>query len=57
VGNANIDDVLKSWEGLGYYSRARNFHFACKKLVDENKGAFPRDPEEFLKCKGVGPYI
>ena len=57
MGNANIDDVLKSWEGLGYYSRARNFHFACKKLVDENKGAFPRDPEEFLKCKGVGPYI
>ena len=56
VAKASQEEVLKQWEGLGYYSRARNFHESCKTLHDNNQ-EIPSNPEEFLKCKGVGPYI
>lgn len=56
VANATQDEILKSWEGLGYYSRARNFHEACKQVVSEFNGTVPTDKEQFLKLKGVGSY-
>lgn len=53
---APLDDVLKQWEGLGYYSRARNLHKAAR-LIDENyRGRFPRAYVEILALPGVGPY-
>jgi len=56
VANASQDEVLKYWEGLGYYSRARNFHQSCKMLVEENKD-IPQGVSEFMELKGVGEYI
>jgi len=50
------DDILKAWEGLGYYSRARNLHHTAQHLVEHHKGAFPRTYRELLKLKGIGPY-
>jgi A/G-specific adenine glycosylase len=50
-------EVLKLWEGLGYYSRVRNFHRAAKEVVDHRGGIIPTDPETFAKLPGVGPYI
>ena len=57
VANASEDEVLKAWEGLGYYARARNFHKACITICDQFNGIIPREPEEFLKLKGVGDYM
>ena len=53
---AEEDEVLRLWEGLGYYSRARNLHFSAKYIHNELNGVFPRTYEEILKLKGVGPY-
>lgn len=53
---ADIDDVLKLWEGLGYYSRARNLHFAAKQVCNEYAGEFPTSSTELLKLKGIGKY-
>ncbi len=50
------DEVLKLWEGLGYYSRARNLHATAKTIVSEYQGQFPSTYEEILTLKGVGPY-
>ena len=50
------DELMKMWEGLGYYSRARNLHAAAKVIHHELGGAFPRTYEDILKLKGVGPY-
>ncbi len=49
-------NVLKLWEGLGYYSRARNLHFAARQIVNDHNGHFPRTCHELLKLKGIGPY-
>jgi len=49
-------DVLNAWEGLGYYSRARNFHKAAKIVVEKHNGGLPRDLEELGKLPGVGRY-
>ena len=57
VAEAPEDDVLKMWEGLGYYSRARNFQASCKILKERGVNQVPNDYDEFLKLKGVGPYI
>ena len=57
VANATQEQILKQWEGLGYYSRARNFHKSCKNIVDNMSGIIPSNPEEFSKLPGVGPYI
>lgn len=56
LADAALQDVLKLWEGLGYYSRARNLHKAVNQLVAENRFNVPDTPEEFLKLSGVGPY-
>ena len=47
--------VMRTWEGLGYYSRARNLHRAAKKIID-NGGRFPRTLDEIRELPGVGPY-
>lgn len=48
--------LLKAWEGLGYYSRARNLKKAAQQVVDEYGGAFPSEPGEIIKLQGIGPY-
>lgn len=50
------DEVLKLWEGLGYYSRARNLHTAARKVVNEHAGRVPDTEEAIRKLPGVGPY-
>jgi len=49
---ATEDEVMKMWQGLGYYSRARNLHAAAKSI----SGSFPKTYDEVIKLKGVGPY-
>lgn len=56
LSNAQEDEVLKYWEGLGYYSRARNFHTAIQDVHHNFDGEVPNHPETFGKLKGVGPY-
>ena len=53
---ARENEVLKLWQGLGYYSRARNLHFAAKTIINEYHGEFPATYEEILKLKGIGNY-
>lgn len=53
---ATEEDVLKSWEGLGYYSRARNLHTAAKDVVTRFDGKVPDNPKSLGALKGVGPY-
>jgi len=50
------EDVLKHWEGLGYYSRARNLQSAAREVVEKYGGVVPRDKKEVSGLKGVGPY-
>ena len=50
------DEIMKLWEGLGYYSRARNLHAAAKYVAEELGGQFPDTYEGILQLKGVGPY-
>ncbi|WP_367393117.1 A/G-specific adenine glycosylase [Lewinella sp. LCG006] len=50
------DEVMKMWEGLGYYSRARNLHAAAKYIHTTFNGEFPSDYENIRSLKGVGPY-
>ena len=47
---------MKNWEGLGYYSRARNLHKAAKVVVDNFEGKFPTEYKELIKLPGVGDY-
>src|SRR5574341_14628 len=53
---ASLDEVLKLWEGLGYYSRARNLHRAAQKIVEEYGGEFPTEIEQLRKLPGIGRY-
>jgi A/G-specific adenine glycosylase len=53
---APLSDVLKSWEGLGYYARARNAHRTARLLVDERAGRFPRNYAGLCALPGIGPY-
>jgi len=53
---ADEQDVLRHWEGLGYYRRARQLHAAAKVLVDEHRGRFPDDPEAVRALPGIGRY-
>ncbi len=50
------EDVLKVWQGLGYYSRARNMHHAAKTVLSDHKGTFPKDYLSIRKLKGIGDY-
>lgn len=56
LAEADLDDVLKSWEGLGYYSRARNFHRAVREVVADYGGTVPDDATTFRSLPGVGRY-
>lgn len=56
LAEAEEQEVLKAWEGLGYYSRARNLHFAVKEVVEKYDGRVPREKKELLSLKGIGPY-
>jgi A/G-specific adenine glycosylase len=56
LANADEQEVLKAWEGLGYYSRARNLHCAAKTIVGKFNGEFPSEYGDILSLKGVGPY-
>ncbi|MEM9918079.1 MAG: A/G-specific adenine glycosylase [Bacteroidota bacterium] len=56
LANASTDEVMKLWEGLGYYSRARNLHHTARQISSEFGGRFPNTYAEILKLKGVGPY-
>ena len=53
---AHQDNVLKLWQGLGYYSRARNMHAAAKQVVNDFGGIFPSTYHDIIKLKGVGEY-
>ena len=56
LARASEDEVLKLWQGLGYYSRARNLHTAAKQVVERHEGRFPADFEALRALKGVGDY-
>jgi len=56
LANASETSILKLWQGLGYYSRARNLHAAAKHIVNELEGKFPNNYKDLLKLKGVGDY-
>lgn len=56
LANASETKVLKLWQGLGYYSRARNLHFAAKQVVAEFNGVFPDTYKDIITLKGVGDY-
>lgn len=56
LANASEDAVLKLWEGLGYYSRARNLHATAKNVSQNLSGEFPDSYAGLLELKGVGPY-
>ena len=56
LANADEEQVLKLWQGLGYYSRARNLHATAKHIAFELNGEFPSTYKELLELKGVGEY-
>ncbi len=56
LASASIDEVLKLWQGLGYYSRARNLHLTAQQVSLQHKGVFPSRFEELIKLKGIGEY-
>lgn len=56
LADASEDEVLKYWQGLGYYSRARNLHKAAKQIQVLHQGVFPKTFEEVIKLAGVGNY-
>ncbi|MDR0667985.1 MAG: A/G-specific adenine glycosylase, partial [Prevotellaceae bacterium] len=53
---AHIDEVLRLWQGLGYYSRARHLHLTAQQIVEQRRGIFPSSYRELLTLKGIGPY-
>ena len=53
---ASLDEVLKQWEGLGYYSRARNLHKAAKEIITQHRGRFPKTFEGIRELPGIGRY-
>lgn len=56
LATADEQDVLKLWQGLGYYSRARNMHYTAKEIVEKYHGLFPQSAEGLKKLKGIGDY-
>lgn len=53
---AKEDEILRLWQGLGYYTRARNLHAAAKTILVDHRGVFPKTFEEIKKLKGIGDY-
>lgn len=56
LADASLEDVLKMWEGLGYYSRARHVHAAARYFCERHNGNIPSEREALEKVKGLGPY-
>ncbi|MEI6124552.1 MAG: A/G-specific adenine glycosylase [Bacteroidota bacterium] len=56
LANAKEEEVLKVWQGLGYYTRARNMHAAAKQVVENFNGVFPHSYDQIIKLKGIGKY-
>ena len=56
LAEAEGDEVLKYWQGLGYYSRARNLHTAARQIMDDFGGHFPKSYKDVLSLKGIGEY-
>ncbi len=56
LASAREEDVLKLWEGLGYYSRARNLHFTAREIVASHRGLFPGSKDGLMQLKGIGEY-
>lgn len=56
LGTAHIDQVIKAWEGLGYYSRARNIHAAAQMIIRDHGGELPSSKIELAALPGLGPY-
>ena len=56
LANASEEEVLKMWQGLGYYSRARNLHKCAKQVVEQHHGEFPADYEQLKQLQGIGDY-
>jgi A/G-specific adenine glycosylase len=56
LAEANLDEVIKLWEGLGYYSRARNLHMAALQINREFGGKIPDSKEQLSQIRGLGPY-
>ena len=56
LAKADEEDVLKMWQGLGYYSRARNLHRCAKQVMERHGGSFPEQLEALKKLQGIGDY-
>jgi len=56
LGSASLDDVLRMWAGLGYYSRARNLHACAVAVRNDHGGVFPDTEEGLRELPGIGPY-
>lgn len=56
LAKANLEDVLKLWQGLGYYQRARNLHKAALMICADFNGQIPRQPDQLKQLPGFGPY-
>src|SRR5215216_5755472 len=56
LARASENEVLRVWQGLGYYSRARNLHATAKTVVDQHNGKFPREVEQMRQLPGIGKY-
>jgi A/G-specific adenine glycosylase len=56
LADASLDEVIKMWEGLGYYSRARNLHQGAKMVVEHFQGKIPDNAKDLISIKGIGDY-
>ena len=56
LAKSSIEDVIKAWEGLGYYSRARNLHRGAQQIMEQFFGQIPSKKEELMMIYGLGPY-
>jgi A/G-specific adenine glycosylase len=56
LARARVEQVLRLWQGLGYYTRARNLHACARKIVREYGGTFPNTYEDLIQLPGIGPY-
>ena len=56
LAGSKIEEVMRIWQGLGYYSRARHMHAAAGQIIREHGGVFPSEYSEILNLKGIGPY-
>jgi len=56
LARASENDVLRAWQGLGYYNRARNLHATARTVIDRHLGRFPRSVEQMQQLPGIGKY-